>query len=97
MENLTVFKVPCGYLTLKVYTKGEPVLRTEGVVHNAQALGCCRSLSSFPLTVSRLREILERFHQVLSSVEACLRTQRPLTNATEACAWRCKACFKSSA
>jgi hypothetical protein len=78
VHNLTVFKVPCGYLTLKVYTKGEPVLRTEGVVHNAQALGCCRSLSPFPLIVSRLREILERFHQVLSSVEACFIDDGPL-------------------
>ena len=40
-------------------------------MHNAQELGCCRSLSSFPLIVCRLREILERFHQVLSSVDAC--------------------------
>ena len=71
VHNLTVFKVHCGYLTLKVYTKGEHVLRTEVVVHNAQALGCCRSLSSFPLIVCRLRGILERFHQVLSSVDAC--------------------------
>ena len=40
-------------------------------MHNAQELGCCRSLSSFPLIVCRLRGILERFHQVLSSVDAC--------------------------
>ena len=71
VHNLTVFKVHGGYLTHKVYTKGEHVLRTEVVVHNAQELGCCRSLSSFPLIVCRLREILERFHQVLSSVDAC--------------------------
>jgi len=69
--NLTLFKVHCGYLTLKVYTKGEHVLRTEVVVHNAQELGCGISLSSFPLIVCRLRGILERFHQVLSSVDAC--------------------------
>ena len=71
MHNLTVFKVHCGYLTLKVYPKGEPVLGTEVVVHNAQALGGCRSLSSVPLIVCRLRGIWERFHQVLSSVDAC--------------------------
>jgi hypothetical protein len=71
--NLTLFKVPGGYLTLKVYTHGEPVLRTEAVVHNAQELGCDRSLSSFPLIVCRLRGILERFHQVLSSMDAFIR------------------------
>jgi hypothetical protein len=30
--NLTLFKVPGGYLTLKVYTQGEHLLRTEAVV-----------------------------------------------------------------
>jgi hypothetical protein len=69
--NLTLFKVPGGYLSLKVYTQVEHLLRTEAVVHNAQELGCGRSLSSFPLMVCRLREILERFHPVLSAVDAC--------------------------
>ena len=69
--NLTLFKVPGGYLSLKVYTQVEHLLRTEAVVHNAQELGCGRSLSSFPLIVCRLRGILERFHPVLSAVDAC--------------------------
>jgi hypothetical protein len=69
--NLTLFKVHCGYLTLKVYTKGEHVLRIEAIVHDAHALRCCRSLPYFPLIVSRLQQILKRFLEVLSSIDAC--------------------------
>src|SRR5438445_6727541 len=58
--DLTVFKVLCGRLTLKVYTKGERVLRLEALVHNTEALGCGRDLIRFPQIVARLRQRLER-------------------------------------
>jgi hypothetical protein len=35
--DLTIFKLHCGKLTLKIYTKGERVLRIEVVVHNNSA------------------------------------------------------------
>ena len=35
--DLTIFKLHCGKLTLKIYTKGERVLRIEVVVHNTGA------------------------------------------------------------
>ena len=35
--DLTIFKLHCGKLTLKIYTKGECVLRIEVVVHNTGA------------------------------------------------------------
>ena len=38
--DLTIFKLHCGRLTLKIYTKGECVLRIEIVVHNTQELRC---------------------------------------------------------
>src|SRR5207247_5983972 len=41
--DLTIFKLHCGRLTLKIYTKGERVLRIEVVVHNTQELVCGRS------------------------------------------------------
>lgn len=69
--NLTLFKVHCGYLTLKVYTKREHVLRVEAIVHDAQALRCSRSLPYFPLIVFRLLQIRKRFLEVLSSIDAC--------------------------
>jgi hypothetical protein len=48
-------------LTLKIYTKGERVLRIEVVVHNTQELQCGRSLEKFPQIVVQAKEILERF------------------------------------
>lgn len=58
--NLTVFKLHFGKLTLKVYTKGEHVLRIEVIVHNTKELGCGRAIAKFPAIVARLRGILER-------------------------------------
>ncbi len=47
--DLTVFKLHCGKLTLKIYTKGERVLRIEAVAHNMQELRCRRLLDNFPM------------------------------------------------
>jgi len=52
--DLTIFKLRCGKLTLKIYTKGERVLRIEAMAHNTQQLDCGRSLEElsrdcFPL------------------------------------------------
>ena len=69
--NLTVFKVLCGRLTLKVYTKGERVLRLEALVHNTEELHCGRDLNRFPRIVVRLRKTLERFVEVLAWVDGC--------------------------
>ncbi|MBE7470686.1 MAG: hypothetical protein HS114_16250 [Anaerolineales bacterium] len=35
--NLTIFRLHFGPLTLKLYTKGEAVLRAEVMLHNARA------------------------------------------------------------
>src|SRR4051812_43504100 len=49
--DLTIFRLHCGKLTLKIYTKGERVLRIETVLHNTKELGCGRSLEKFPQIV----------------------------------------------
>jgi hypothetical protein len=59
--DLTIFKIHLGPLTVKLYAKGERVLRCEVVVHNARALGGKRSLSAFPQLLQRLKDILGRF------------------------------------
>ena len=48
MYDLTVFKVHHGKLTLKIYTKGERVLRIEVIVHNTKEFRGGRSLEYFP-------------------------------------------------
>jgi hypothetical protein len=67
--NLTVFKIHFGKLTVKLYTKGERVLRSEAVAHNTKALHCGRSLPKFPQVVSQLQHILLRFLDVLDCVD----------------------------
>ncbi len=69
--DLTIFKLHCGKLTLKIYTKGERVLRIEAIVHNTQELDCGRSLEKFPRIVCELRGILERFMEALSCIDQC--------------------------
>src|SRR5262249_19662485 len=69
--NLTVFKLHCGKLTLKIYTKGERVLRIEVVAHNTRELKCGRLLNRFPEVVCRLKAILERFADALSCIDQC--------------------------
>ncbi len=59
--DLTIFKIHLGSLTVKLYAKGERVLRCEAVVHNARALKGKRSLSAFPQLVQQLKRILDRF------------------------------------
>ena len=55
--DLTIFKLHCGKLTLKIYSKGERVLRIEAMAHNTQELNCGRSLDKFPEVVSRLKGV----------------------------------------
>src|SRR5499427_1626223 len=69
--ELTVFKLHCGRLTLKIYSKGERVLRIEAVVHNTRELKCGRALDKFPEVVGRLKAILQRFADALSCIDQC--------------------------
>jgi len=71
--DLTVFKVHFGKITAKCYTKGEHVLRIEIIVHNTKALRCGKLLLKFSEIVSRLKAILDRFLNVLRSIDvACI-------------------------
>lgn len=67
--NLTVFKIHFRRLTVKVYSKGERVLRIEGVAHHTDDLGCGRRIEAFPRIVSALQGIVERFLSVLRCVD----------------------------
>jgi hypothetical protein len=66
--DLTVFKIHFGKFTLKMYTKGERVLRIEAIVHNLRATRWGRSLPDLPDIVSRLREMLNSFLEVVYCV-----------------------------
>lgn len=67
--DLTVFKIHHGRLTVKMYSKGERVLRIEVVVHNTKDLRCGKMLKKFPQIMQALKDILERFLSVLHCVD----------------------------
>jgi hypothetical protein len=65
--DLTVFKVQWGALTLKLYDKGERVLRAEIVVHNTKALRCGKVLAKWPELLTRMQAMLVRFLAALQA------------------------------
>ena len=78
--DLTVFKVHYGKMTLKIYTKGERVLRIEVIVHNTKEYRWGRSLPCFGEIVVRLRSILERFLNAVGCLDACFVADETLEN-----------------
>ncbi|MBI4583262.1 MAG: hypothetical protein HY717_04485 [Planctomycetes bacterium] len=67
--DLTVFKAHFGKLTVKMYSKGEHVLRIEAIAHNTHDLRCGRGVAKFPTLITALREIVERFLAVVRRVD----------------------------
>jgi predicted transcriptional regulator len=65
--NMTVFKILDGKITIKIYDKGERVLRIEVVCHNLKDMKGKRKreLDDLPTVMGKFREILESFINVL--------------------------------
>ena len=69
--DLTIFKLHCGKLTLKIYTKGERVLRIEVVVHNTRATPLWALTGEVSPNPDQAKGILERFMDALSCIDQC--------------------------
>ena len=67
--GLTYFNLHFGQITLKVYTKGEHVLRFEAIIHNTKEFRCARALTNFSEIACRLLGVLERFINALQAVD----------------------------
>jgi hypothetical protein len=67
--DLTVFKVHLGKLTVKMYSKGERVLRIEAIAHNTKDLRCGKMIEKFPQITAALRRMVEHFLSVLRYVD----------------------------
>ena len=76
--DVTIFKVHYGKMTLKIYSKGERVLRIEVIVHNTREYRWSRSLPAFPEMVCRLKGILERLLNAVGCINACFVTDETL-------------------
>jgi hypothetical protein len=59
--DLTMFRLQFGKLAVKMYDKGECVLRIEGVAHDTKQLKCGKVLSKLPDIIDKLRSIVIRF------------------------------------
>lgn len=70
--GLTIFKVHAGALTLKMYTKGERVLRCEVIVHNVRKLKEGNGLMRWVAVVTHLSDVLNRFLEVVHCADAAL-------------------------
>jgi hypothetical protein len=78
--DTTIFKVHYGKMTLKIYSKGEQVLRIEVILHNAKAYRWGHSLPCFPEIVVRLKGILERFLDAVGCINSCFVSDETLDN-----------------
>jgi hypothetical protein len=76
--DTTIFKVHYGKMTLKIYSKGEHVLRIEVILHNAKAYRWGHSLPCFPEIVVRLKGILERFLDAVGCINSCFVSDEAL-------------------
>lgn len=81
--DVIIFKVHYGKMTLKIYTKGERVLRIEVIVHNTREYRWGRSLPCFPDIVTRLKGILERFLNTLGCMNTCFVSDETLERLPE--------------
>ncbi|MGW8223842.1 MAG: hypothetical protein ACWGP1_16965 [Syntrophobacteria bacterium] len=63
--DLTVFKVHFGHLTLKMYDKGERVLRIEAIVHNVKGLRSGKLLEKLPIMLAKLQKMVIDFLNVV--------------------------------
>ena len=65
--DLTVFKVHFGKLTLKMYDKGDRVLRVEIIVNNIEELRCGKRLEKLPGMLERLEAMVVAFLEVVQA------------------------------
>jgi hypothetical protein len=68
--GLTIFRIHAGILTLKIYTKGERVLRCEVIVHNVRKLKTGNGLARWVAVVTHLNEVLNRFLEVVQCADS---------------------------
>jgi hypothetical protein len=76
--DLTVFKLHFGKLTLKMYDKGDRVLRVEVIVNNIEELRCGKRLENLPGMLARLRRMVVEFLNVIQAAHLSFLDGRQL-------------------
>jgi hypothetical protein len=65
--NLPVFKLHLGKLSLKIYDKGDRVLRVEIVAHNVKDLRCGALVEKMPRLLKTMHEYLHNFLNIVQA------------------------------
>jgi hypothetical protein len=76
--DLTVFKLHFGKLTLKLYDKGDRVLRVEVIVNNIEELRCGKRLEKLPGMLARLQQMIVEFLGVVQAAHLSFLDGKPL-------------------
>lgn len=76
--NLTIFKLRWNNLTLKIYDKGDRVLRTEVVAHNTKRLRCGTSIHKWGIMLERMTQMLVDFLNILQAAHIAFLDQGAL-------------------
>jgi len=73
--NLTVFKIHFGKLTLKIYDKGDRVLRVEVVAHNVKDLRCGVLAEKLPKLLETMGQYLNNFLNIVQAADVSFLDQ----------------------
>ena len=65
--DLTVFKIHFGKLSLKIYDKGDRVLRIEAIAHNVKELRCGKRLEKLPEVLSKMQTMVVDFLNIVQA------------------------------
>jgi len=82
--DLIIFRVHFDRLTLKIYTKGEHILRIEAMAHNTRDLRCGTSLERYSAMSAALRAMVDRFSEVIDCVDTAFIEPGLLDNLPQA-------------
>ena len=78
--DVTVFHIHYGKVSLKIYSKGESVLRIEVMIHNAAAVPFHKDLDYFCKFVEWMKQAADRFLNLLHCVDVCFLSDDTLEN-----------------
>ena len=78
VHDVTVFKLHFGKLTLKMYDKGDRVLRTEIIVNSVEELKCGRRVERLPGMLNRLQGMIVEFLNVVQAAHLSFLDGRQL-------------------
>jgi len=82
-HDLTVFKVHWGRLTLKIYDKGDRILRIEAIAHNVADLRCGKRLEKLQIMLAELQRMTIDFLNTVQAADVNFLDEQVLDTLTQ--------------